>query len=745
MRKRIKHLLFHQDNPGLQYAVPIVFIGVLMLGVLTALLMNTVGLHRRLQENTEKYADDISAQLASNISARMELRKTCMHNLADTLSEMPEILLTEELLDRKAQYLEMKEIFVLKADGTTIPADTGHMELEGYLAEHPEMYEAPYIFFTEHDEVFFFAPIFWDNGGEASLLIGVRTNTVLQQMLQEVDFKDQGLCCIVDRDGTMVVSATDEAPFQELSAVFNKSLDSGDAAEARRVLEDINEHRSGVAQFKDIGGEPLMLGYDFLGINDWMLLTLLPSNLFSEGTGAYLIQNVVIIGIMALTMALIFAYIVWSYRQSLKKIQAVALTDSLTGGKNNLAFQMAGTSLLREHPQKRYAIVCLNIRNFKRLNERFGVKTGDALLRQMYGVLQDCLHKGELMSRAAGDHFYLLLECGGEEDVRSRLQTVLGRLEEQLPEQFSIDRTRVSQGAYLIPNWETDFLILQDRAKMASTYQLENEPCRFYDDSLGKQVDREQSLDDSFKSAIRNREFKLYIQPKVCPNQNRTQGGEVLVRWQHPEYGLLFPGEFIPLFEQNGKIQELDFYMFEETCKLLKAWLAEGRAMPLSVNLFRAHLISGDMSCLDRFKSIKEAYQIPDGLIELELTESLMLERREVGVVAGMIDCIRSMGFLCSMDDFGFGYSSLALLKDLNVDTVKLDRQFFVGESEKSWIVVGQLIRLAHELGITVVAEGIEDKSQVEKLRQYDCDLIQGYVYAKPMSVPDFQNWVATQ
>ena len=106
---------------------------------------------------------------------------------------------------------------------------------------------------------------------------------------------------------------------------------------------------------------------------------------------------------------------------------------------------MAGTSLLREHPQKRYAIVCLNIRNFKRLNERFGVKTGDALLRQMYGVLQDCLHKGELMSRAAGDHFYLLLECGGEEDVRSRLQTVLGRLEEQLPEQFSIDRTRVSQ------------------------------------------------------------------------------------------------------------------------------------------------------------------------------------------------------------------------------------------------------------------------------------------------------------
>lgn len=218
----------------------------------------------------------------------------------------------------------------------------------------------------------------------------------------------------------------------------------------------------------------------------------------------------------------------------------------------------------------------------------------------------------------------------------------------------------------------------------------------------------------------------------------------MLVRWQHPEYGLIFPGDFIPLFERNGKICDLDFYLFEETCRLLRGWLDEGRAVPLSVNLSRAHLMSSDLSFLDRFKAMKEQYELPDGLIELELTESLMLKRREIHLVMAMVDRIREMGFLCSIDDFGFGYSSLTMLKDLNVTTVKLDRQFFQDESDKSWVVVRQIIQLAHNLGMAVVAEGIENHDQVEKLRQCGCDLIQGYVCAKPMPVSDFERWPDT-
>lgn len=744
MQKKRKHLLLYQDHMTFQYAVFIVVIIALLTGVLTALLLNTAGLNGRLQQNTANYANDVSAQLANNISSRMQMRETYIRNLADTFSGMPEFLLTEELLDRKAAYLEMKDIFVVNADGTTIPANAEHAGLGEYLTDTPELYTDAQIFFTEHDEVFFSAPILRDSG-ENSLLIGVRTNTLLQQMLQDVDFKDQGLCCIVDKDGTVVVSATDDAPFRELNDIFNKDVDSEDALEAQRVLEDINAHRSGVAQFQDVGGEPIMLGYDFLEINDWMLLSLLPSNLFSEGTQVYLISYIIIIGVMALVMLLIFATVWWYYRRALNQIQTAALTDSLTGGPNDLAFQMEGERILQGHPQKSFAIVYLNIQNFKRFNERFGVKTGDEILKQVYRVLRDCLQEQELMARASGDHFYLLLACADEEAVRQRLHTIMERLDQTLSEQFPIDQAHFDQGAYLIRDRDADFLLLADRAKVASIYQQESDTCRFYDSALSEQKDREHSLNDSFRSAIQNHEFQLFIQPKVSPDRKQICGGEVLVRWQHPEYGLLFPGEFITLFERSGKICDLDFYMLEETCKLLKGWLAQGRAVPLSVNLSRAHLISSDLSFLERFKNIKETYQIPDGLIELELTESLMLERREIRLVMDMINRIRKMGFPCSIDDFGFGYSSLTMLKDLNVTTVKLDRQFFQDENEKSWVVVRQLVQLAHDLGMTVVAEGVEDREQVEKLRECGCDLIQGYVYAKPMPVSDFESWPATK
>lgn len=744
MKKKTVQPLLHREGSPIKYAAPVIVIIVLLAGALGALLLNTMGLHGTLRQNTVNYANDVSEQLASNISYRMQTRETYIRNLADTFAGMPAFLLTEELLDRKAEYLELEDLFVVNADGSTIPADEEHAGLGRYLADHPELYTAPKIFFTAQDTVFFSAPIVHKTGGNA-LLIGTRSNALLQQMLQNVDFKEQGLCCIVDQDGTVIVSATDEAPFLELNDIFSGSTAGEDAAEARRVLSDINAHRSGVAQFSNVGGEPILLGYDFLGINDWMLLTLVTADLFSEDTAPYLIRYIAVICFLILVMAAILFAVAWYYRRAVRHIQAIALTDPLTGGHNDLAFRLDCEKFLQEHPERDYAIVYLNIQNFKRFNERFGAKRGDELLRQTCRLLREGLQDGELLSRSAGDHFFLLLECSDEEAVRQRLRGLLEGLERRLSEQFPSDPLRFNQGAYLIREREADFMLLLDRAKVASTYPLGNDACRFYDAALGKQLEREHILDASFQSAIEHHAFQLYIQPKVRPGQCAASGGEVLVRWQHPEFGLLFPGEFIPLFERSAKICDLDFYMFEETCRLLRGWLAEGRSLPLSVNLSRAHLISNDLSFLDRFKAIKEQYGIPDGLIELELTESLMLARRDFRLVMTMVDRMREMGFLCSIDDFGFGYSSLALLKDLNVTTVKLDRQFFQDESEKSWMVVGQLIQLAHSLDMTVVAEGIEDRHQVEQLRARGCDLVQGYVYAKPMPAPDFARWNAQQ
>ena len=711
MKKQSRQSFFNKKNSNIKYAAPAVVILILLAGVLCALLLNTVWLHRTLRQTTADYANDVSAQLASNISHRMQTREIYIRNLADTFAGMPDFLLTEELLDRKAEYLELEDLFVVNADGITIPEGEEHAGLEQYLTEHPELYQESEIFTVSDSKVFFSAPIFYKTG-ERALLVGTRSSLMLQQMLQNVDFKNQGLCCIVDSDGTVIVSATDETYFLELNDLFAGNTSKKDSAEATKVLEDIGAHRSGVAQFENVGGEDILLGYDFLGINDWMLLTLVTADIFGKNIMPYLIRYVAIIGFLSFaTLAVIFV-VAWYYRRALGHIRAVALTDPLTGGCNDLAFRIDSGCILREHPEKEYVIIYLNIRNFKQFNERFGIKRGDELLREVYSLLEQGLSDGELLTRSEGDHFYLLMECQDEETARRRLSILLERLERHISESFSFEQLRFDQGAYLICERNSDFMLLADRAKMASAYQLSSGECRFYDTQLQRQFEREHALDASFTDAIRNREFKTYIQPKVSPDSGRVSGGEVLVRWEHPEFGLLFPGDFIPLFERNGKICDLDFYMFEETCRLLRDWLAQGTAVPLSVNLSRAHLFADDFSFLNYFYRIKEEYQIPDGLIELELTESLMLERRELALVTDMIDRIREMGFLCSLDDFGFGYSSLTMLKDLNVTTVKLDRQFFLDESEKSWMIVCQIIQLTHNLGLKVVAEGIENSGQ---------------------------------
>lgn len=740
MKKKLQHFLFHKTRSRVQYFLPLLLIVFLLVGILGSMMLNTSELNHQIEENTINYADDVSAQLASNISSRMKMRQTYICNLADTLSDTPISVIDEELLNRKASYLDMDEIFVVNADGSTIPADEQHAGLGEYLAKTPELYTDSRIFFTQHEEVFYAAPIVRKNS-EDSLLIGVRTIKTLQKMLQDVNFREQGISCIVDSHGTVIVSATEERPFQELADVLRGDLSSEDGEEARKVLENIEAQKSGTAQFESINNEPVMLGYDFLGINDWILLTLVPSDLFSRGTEVFMIRYGLIVGIAAFVMLLILISIVWFYRCSLKRIQNVALTDPLTEGSNFSAFQMEGDSILRGHSSRDYAIVYLNIRNFKRFNERFGVTYGDSLLRAVYNVLKSCLRENELMARSSGDHFYLMLVCSDEASVRERLNDIFSFIEGQLSEKFSLDRTNFAQGAYIVKERDVEFLILTDRAKAASLYQERTSECRFYDDALGEKVEQEHTLEDSFERAIQNHEFKIYIQPKVRPGQKEADSGEVLVRWEYPGYGMIYPGDFIPLFERSGKICDLDFYMFEETCKLMRRWLEEGKAVPLSVNLSRAHLVSSNLSFLERFKTIKEQYEIPDNLIELELTESLMLERREVSLVAVMIDKIREMGMLCSIDDFGFGYSPLTMLKDLNVTTVKLDRQFFLSESGKAWIVIQQLIQLAHDLDMTVVAEGIESYEQVEQLQLYGCDLIQGYVYAKSMPVSDFEVW----
>ncbi len=244
-------------------------------------------------------------------------------------------------------------------------------------------------------------------------------------------------------------------------------------------------------------------------------------------------------------------------------------------------------------------------------------------------------------------------------------------------------------------------------------------------------------IEHTMEKALEDGEFVMYLQPKIALESETLIGAEALVRWQKNQKNIVFPDQFIPLFEENGFIIELDMYMFRQACKIIKQWIEEEiDPVPISINFSRLHFYNENF--VNELIKIKDEYCVPTQYLELEITESNILENEEI-----LLDLpykLQAAGFALSMDDFGTGCSSLGLLKDLPLDTIKLDRSFFQNTPHinRARTVIANTIKLAKELGILIVAEGVEKKEDIDFLKSLGCDYVQGYYYARPMPAEDF-------
>lgn len=260
----------------------------------------------------------------------------------------------------------------------------------------------------------------------------------------------------------------------------------------------------------------------------------------------------------------------------------------------------------------------------------------------------------------------------------------------------------------------------------------------YFDDVTRRRLLKEEEIEKSMNEALKNEEFQVYLQPKYALQEETISGAEALVRWFSSNGSVISPGLFIPVFEKNGFITELDLYMIHKVCGILRNWLDKGyKPLPISVNISRLHFANEHLA--DIINEIVDNYVIPHDLIELELTESAFLQNKET--LINTVIRLRQYGFMVSMDDFGAGYSSLNSLKDLPLDIVKLDGELFriTDEVERGLTVIRNTITMAKDLHMQVVAECIETRDQVEFLCTVGCDIIQGYYYAKPMPVDQFE------
>ena len=442
--------------------------------------------------------------------------------------------------------------------------------------------------------------------------------------------------------------------------------------------------------------------------------------------------------ILALILLIYYLVSIISLLSERKKLARILDTDVITGGYNMQYFVRKGNKLLKKNRKGKYnyAVVTIRMEKYRNFCSCYGVKEGEELMESFYQVLNSSIGKKELLAHAEKADFALLLTYNTENELIWRLRELMIKMNAVKSE----NKKYFSAGVFGASDAKDGIDSMYNCAGVARKAVTEDSEDRivWFNDKMNAEQFWNRKVENDMERALQNREFQVYLQPKYSTKEEVLSGAEALVRWIHPTEGFVAPYRFIPIFENNGFIIQLDDYMLTEVARQQAKWIAEGKkVVPISVNVSRVHFVKEDLA--EHICQIVDQFKVPHEVIELELTESAFFDDKEV--LLNTIHKLKEYGFKISMDDFGAGYSSLNSLKELPLDVVKLDAGFFRDEDEsgRGKVIVEDTIALAKKLDMRIVAEGIETREQVDFLASMNCDLIQGYYFAKPMPIADFE------
>ena len=448
-----------------------------------------------------------------------------------------------------------------------------------------------------------------------------------------------------------------------------------------------------------------------------------------------LLALIALIGVILLVM--LISAISTAIKQ--RRITNLFFNDNETGGKNWMWFLIKGQQRLRKSMNNRnmYAVVNVIFVKYRNFCVCHSLAEGEKMLRKVYGVMNGLIDSKEICAHCSSSNFALLLRYHDVESLKNRIYDIIQHLEMTGDDhKFSFQAGVYPIDPYEDINLERDYNnACTARAAMGES---DDSGMVFFDDKFVDDQKWLDSVEERQVSALANEEFVVYYQPKYDPATNKLRGAEALIRWESPDLGFISPGKFIPIFEKNGFITQIDHYMIERVARDQKKWLDAGyECVPVSVNVSRAHFVEEDLA--EQITALVDKSGTPHEYIEIELTESAFFDDKKAMI--STISKLQQNGFAVSMDDFGSGYSSLNSLKDMPLDVLKLDADFFRGENagDRGKIVVSEAISIAKKLHMRTVAEGVEEKEQVDFLASQGCDMIQGFYFAKPMPGTDYE------
>lgn len=424
-------------------------------------------------------------------------------------------------------------------------------------------------------------------------------------------------------------------------------------------------------------------------------------------------------------------------RLAFEKEKFLATHDALTGLYNQSYFATKVSEALQQTPDVDWLLLCSNIKDFKLINDLFGLEKGNEVLKMEADLLKKYCVKNAVYGRIGGDKFAVCIPK--DQFLEQKIMQVI----QDMGQTFNntMYHMHIYIGVYEITDRDEDVSIMCDKANIAIKTLRDNydRSIAYYSDTILDKTIKEKQLVGDFDEAIEQKQFCMYLQPQMT-SDGKMIGAEALVRWQHPKRGLIFPGDFIEIFERTGLIYRLDRFIWELAVQQLAKWQKEGRdELYISVNIS-----TKDFQYMDVYQTITslvERYGIIPSTLKLEITETAIMMGN-----AGELETIgrfRNYGFEVEIDDFGSGYSSLNTLKDIDVDVLKIDMGFLrttrSERVERSMSILNMIISLSKILGLSVVTEGVETKDQVSRLSQMGCGVYQGYYFSKPIPVHEFE------
>lgn len=713
----------------------------IVITVLASAYMIFVELESQLQKNIEDVANQNSLALHNKIHSNYLLLKGLSENMhgvtPDTIEE------TLQSFEIFIEEYDLKRFAFCFPNGDSYSTDGGMANLSYREFFQRGMEGKGTISGVLHDALeeshglvnVMTIPIY-DGSGKVEGVFGLTYNSqTFNDTLQIECFDGKGYSCAFNSEGQIMVAMGNDV--LQLSENLFTDVLGGD----ERNTDAVEMLQKQIKEKKSYGGKLYLNKENYYyctpvklmeGDVVWYMMTIIPTDVLKNRTipvqrSLYVMTCIVIIAIIIGVVLIIMLS-----RENRRMMFHFAYEDALTKGANYAKFSMD----IKNQQNRQGYMVAMDITNFNNINIAAGKTAGDAMIGDIWKILTEELQDGEIAGHVREDVYIIFLQAENKEKLVERLEKISERIHKK-GIQLQVKGIHSRYGIYYMQGTEKPE-DAYSKAQIAREYARtqKNLYYIFYDEMDHEKLQQDQQLEERFEESLLDGDFEVWYQPKYGAASGKIVGSEALVRWRDKDGGMISPGRFIPLLEQNGMIAKLDEYMFRSVCRQQAEWAAKGHPIyPVSINLSRASLYYAGI--VEKYQAIINESGIDPGFIQLEVTESAMAGKTDI---RQLLEKFRSMGIQILMDDFGTGYSSLATLNMKCFDTLKLDKSLIdhIGEQNGETLLY-YIINMGRQLGFHITAEGVENSRQLEFLIENRCDDIQGFLFAKPMPSAQFE------